>query len=111
MSSFSWRKARQGIAVIAGVSLVAACTDAPYSPPTLPFLGNYKAHADSVPRVLENHDWWRQFKDPVLDGLVERALADSLSLELAKERVIEAQAARDGLPMAARLSPNARVQR
>ncbi|MDP5350165.1 MAG: TolC family protein, partial [Paracoccaceae bacterium] len=61
--------------------------------------------------VLDNHDWWRQFKDPVLDGLVERALSESLSLELAKERVIEAQAARDGLPMAANLAPNARVQR
>ncbi|MDG1128056.1 MAG: hypothetical protein P8N68_03060, partial [Paracoccaceae bacterium] len=73
MSSFDWRKAGQGIAVITGVSLVAACTDAPYTAPTFPFLGNYKAHADSVPRVLDNHDWWRQFKDPVLDGLVERA--------------------------------------
>lgn len=111
MSSFCWRKAGQGIAVAAGVSLVAACTDAPYTPPTFPFLGTYSARADSVPRILDNHDWWRQFKDPVLDTLVERALSDSLSLELAKERVIEAQAARDGLPMAASLAPNARVQR
>lgn len=44
-------------------------------------------------------DWWRHFNDPVLNQLVDRALADSISLAEARERVAEAQAAarRDGV--------------
>ena len=74
----------------------------------LPFVKAFSISAvrdwsDSVPRVLDNLDWWRSFKDPTLDRLVEQALSGSLSLDLARERVIEARAARDTLPQAANL--------
>jgi multidrug efflux system outer membrane protein len=36
--------------------------------------------------------WWEQFRDPVLDGLVERALAADLDLKIALARVEEARA-------------------
>ena len=36
--------------------------------------------------------WWTQFSDPVLDGLVKRALADNLDLQTAASRVREARA-------------------
>ena len=42
--------------------------------------------------LLENTAWWKGFKDPTLDRLVERALHDNLSLSAAKERIIEAEA-------------------
>ena len=35
--------------------------------------------------------WWTQFKDPVLDGLVRRALADNLTLAQARARVRQAR--------------------
>ena len=111
MRIFFWRKAGRGVVVLAGLSLGAGCADTPYSPPVFPFLAAYKTQADSVPRVLDNLDWWRGFKDPTLDTLVELALSGSLSLDLAQERVIEARAARDSLPQAANLAPSARVQR
>lgn len=36
--------------------------------------------------------WWRQFEDPVLDGLVAEALAANLDLKIAMARVAEARA-------------------
>jgi multidrug efflux system outer membrane protein len=36
--------------------------------------------------------WWEQFGDPVLDGLIERALAQGLDLKIALARVAEARA-------------------
>lgn len=39
--------------------------------------------------------WWRQFDDPVLTGLVERAIADSPDLRQATARLAEARANRD----------------
>ena len=37
-------------------------------------------------------NWWRVFNDPVLDGLIERAYRDNLSLRIAGVRVLEARA-------------------
>ncbi len=38
--------------------------------------------------------WWTQLDDPVLDGLIARALEDSFDLQIARVRVREARAAR-----------------
>jgi len=40
-------------------------------------------------------EWWRAFQDPVLDGLVVRALEQNLDLALARARIVEARALRD----------------
>jgi len=39
------------------------------------------------------HDWWRHFDDPLLDGLIAEALANNKTLQIAKARVEEARAA------------------
>ena len=41
------------------------------------------------------HDWWMQFRDPVLDALVRRAIDGNLGLQVAAQRVIEARAERN----------------
>ena len=104
-------RAGQIAILLTGLGLTAACTQPGYTPPSFPFFNSYSARADSVPRVLDNLDWWRAFRDPVLDGLIEQALRDSLSLALAQERVIEARTQRDGLAPAASLSSGAQLQR
>ena len=38
-------------------------------------------------------EWWTQFNDPVLNQLVERALDDSLELQLQMQRIEQARAA------------------
>lgn len=37
-------------------------------------------------------DWWKQFHDPVLDGLIDRALTQNLDLKIAEARIAEARA-------------------
>src|SRR5215467_6983505 len=37
-------------------------------------------------------DWWRVFKDPTLDGLIDTAYHNNLSLQIAGARILEAQA-------------------
>ena len=43
--------------------------------------------ADQEARDLADTAWWRQFGDPVLDGLIEEALRQNLDLRLAAARV------------------------
>lgn len=103
------------------VGLAGCDQAAPYANPTFPFLSGY-ARAQSggaqsggaqpgVPVLLTNTAWWRGLQDPVLDRLVTLALRDSLSLALARERVIAARAARQSVPGAAVLSASADLQR
>jgi NodT family efflux transporter outer membrane factor (OMF) lipoprotein len=40
----------------------------------------------------EYRAWWEVFNDPVLDGLIDRAYRDNLSLKIAGVRVLEARA-------------------
>jgi outer membrane protein TolC len=37
-------------------------------------------------------EWWKEFKDPMLDGLVERAVKNNLDLRIAEARVREERA-------------------
>jgi outer membrane protein, multidrug efflux system len=39
-----------------------------------------------------NAEWWRQFQDPVLDGLIDEALANNLSVKIATANVEQAAA-------------------
>lgn len=51
------------------------------------------AAADAVPEI-PNH-WWRGWRDPELDALVERTLANNGEVRIAAARLREAQARRD----------------
>lgn len=42
------------------------------------------------------HDWWKHFNDPVLNGLIDAALENNKTLAIAKARVEEARANRVG---------------
>jgi NodT family efflux transporter outer membrane factor (OMF) lipoprotein len=43
------------------------------------------------PPAGESAIWWAKFSDPVLDGLVREALTESLSVQQANQRVLEAR--------------------
>jgi len=45
----------------------------------------------AVPAEADLSQWWRQFKDPVLDDLVAKALAQNLNLRAATDRLREAR--------------------
>ena len=54
------------------------------------------APVTSDPRAAVEHDWWRSFGDPTLDGLIAEALTNNKTLAVAKSRVEEARANRAG---------------
>ena len=105
------RKVLGGVYAAAALSVLAGCSDDPYAPPTFPFLASYKAAQNSAPVLLDNAEWWRQFNDPTLNALVEKGLSGNLSLDLAKERVVEARAVQRAVPQSAVLTPGAGVRR
>lgn len=54
------------------------------------------------------NDWWKNFRDPLLDSLIERTVAGNIDLRIAQERVREARATR-GYTAATRRLPDAGI--
>jgi NodT family efflux transporter outer membrane factor (OMF) lipoprotein len=50
------------------------------------------AYQQITPRADDYRDWWRSFKDPVLDRLIQDAYRQNLTLQIAGVRVLESQA-------------------
>ena len=80
----------------AGAAILAGCTVGPrYTPPQMPesaagpFQSTAPGVADSRPAPAQ---WWRLFDDPVLDGLVEKALSANADLKVAAANLAYAQA-------------------
>lgn len=71
-----------------------------YAPPALETPSQWNAAAGlpaaaASPAPVALAEWWRQFDDPVLDGLVTEALANNLDLASAQAKLREARARRD----------------
>jgi NodT family efflux transporter outer membrane factor (OMF) lipoprotein len=83
-----WR----GFPLLLAASLLSGCVVGPdYARPSVSafsFVG--KAHRDgSVPSIQE---WWKQFNDPVLTALIDKAVEGNLTVASAKAKVREARA-------------------
>jgi outer membrane protein TolC len=81
---------------IAGMLCLAACTSVgpEYSRPESPLGPDWYQEelAGLSTSPLEEVAWWKRFGDPELDRLVERALAENNTLEIAGLRVLESRA-------------------
>jgi multidrug efflux system outer membrane protein len=106
-----WRCAPRAFSVLAGLAMLAGCSDAPYKAPLFPFLSGYASAPKGAPVLLDNANWWKAFDDPTLNALVETALTDNLDLDIARERVVEAAAIQRSVPTAVLLSPSLRAGR
>ena len=107
-----WRKMRPICVSAVVLGTLAGCAkDTPYAAPAFPFLGAYSGHKSGAPVLLENTAWWKGFKDPTLNVLVDRALRDNLSLAAAKERILEAEANLDAVPGGVSLNSSLGAQR
>jgi len=87
-----------GAAALSLALLMQACGSVPETPHTLAaeVPAAWREGVDAAgggERVQSG--WWRDFGDPVLDGLVERALARNTDLRVAAARVVEARALGD----------------
>ncbi|PTQ13275.1 transporter [Sphingomonas oleivorans] len=87
-------------------ALAACAAGTNYRPPVVPVADAWRG-APNAP-MREAGDWWTEFGDPVLDGLVATALAQNLDIEQAMARVDRARA---GLRAAgAELLPAGRIE-
>ncbi len=76
--------------------LLGACTVGPnYAPPqTLPPTeGAFQTQAPGTATTAPDDQWWRLYDDPVLDRLIERALAANTDLRVARANLQRARAA------------------
>lgn len=77
--------------LLAGLFALAACSTLPSERAAAPELPQSWANAPAEAAVpLE--DWWRRFDDPALDSLIQQALTEGPSAQLAALRVREARA-------------------
>lgn len=110
MTGSKRRDASHLLLALASVAALAGCAaDSPYGAPVFPFQKSFTATDQAAPVLLTNASWWRKFNDPVLNGLIERALTGNLTLEVAKERVVQSRAELAAIPGAASLSPEVSV--
>jgi len=81
------------LALLTVAALLSACAVGPdYRTPDTAATPFVAAPAAGVAEQPFEAAWWQQFQDPVLDGLVERALSADLDLRIALARVEESRA-------------------
>lgn len=68
--------------------LLSGCMKPYYSRPPLDIPDDWRFESNND-STLCNVDWWKQFNDPVLDQLIEAALANNKDIMVAIERVFE----------------------
>lgn len=86
-------------ALLAGLLLTTACSVGPdYGKPDFELPSSWFTTAEKAPAIDEKTGveqmWWKRFKDPVLSGLIDKALAGNLDLKIAEARIAEARATR-----------------
>jgi NodT family efflux transporter outer membrane factor (OMF) lipoprotein len=82
--------------LLALTGLLAGCMSGPeYRPPSAQALQVPDAWfgAAPAPSPAELQDWWKQLGDPVLDSIVQRAIAGNLDLTVAETRLRQAREA------------------
>lgn len=85
-----------GALALALGSLLAACTVGPdFSKPKIDLPPQFTEHAATPTDIaLTNAEltrWWTSFEDPVLDRLINQAIAGNLDLQIARQRLLEAR--------------------
>lgn len=78
---------RRCAGVIVLATLLAGCLVGPdYRRPSVDVPGAFRFEAKDA-HDIANTPWWRQFRDPVLDGLIAEALANNKSVKIAAASV------------------------
>lgn len=107
---------KRNIAGLMSSLLIAGCTVGPdYSSPSSALPDRYVT-TESGSSAVQNPDptslaaWWINFKDPILNQLIEHALGQNLELEQARARISQAEAGSDYATAALLPSGNASAQ-
>jgi multidrug efflux system outer membrane protein len=72
------------------VGLLCGCAVGPdYKRPDLTVPGSYRYEVQGASDTA-NTDWWRQFEDPVLDALIDEALANNKNVKISAAKIEQA---------------------
>ncbi len=93
------------------VFLAGCAQEQAYLAPTFAFKNAFASRQSGTPVLLENVAWWRGFKDPTLDALIDRALQGNIDMAIARERVAEASANVQTVPAEGSVTTSASVNR
>jgi len=86
------RAGMRNIFVVACAVILAGCTMGPdYQRPVVDQPDSFR-YATEDAQDTSNLSWWRQFQDPVLDGLINEALAGNKNLGIAAANIEQAAA-------------------
>ncbi|GHE00100.1 hypothetical protein U879_09960 [Defluviimonas sp. 20V17] len=73
--------------------VLAGCAAGPqFKAPTIALPASYVGGSARTVGDVSTQMWWRDYRDPMLDGLTARGLAQNLSIRTALERVVQAEA-------------------
>lgn len=89
------RPRRRRLALLLALSPLAACSVGPdVKTPEAPIVASWRdAHAAGIKTSREDYrEWWKAFRDPTLNRLVDRAYDQNLTLMEAGTRVLKARA-------------------
>lgn len=84
---------RNGLLVVGALLLVSCSLGPEYRRPPLNLPNDWQATTLPVDSEAHIAGWWRRYKDPQLNLLIEQALANNLDLKVAAANVAEARAA------------------
>lgn len=80
------------------ILLLAGCMVGPkYEPPCIEMPCEWHTENENFAEEFpDNFEWWKQFEDPQLNCLIERALSQNLDLYLGAARILEARREYEG---------------
>lgn len=91
-----WKNYPSSFAVLVLCASLSGCAVGPdYKQPDAGLPDAWHSNAASPAATMHLASWWRQFNDPVLNGLIDDALASSINLQTARSQLREARALRD----------------
>ena len=77
---------RRLIVLISAVTLAGCMVGPDYRRPAVDIPQSFQ-YEEKDARDTVNTEWWRQFQDPVLDGLVVDALANNKNIKIAAANI------------------------
>lgn len=85
--------AKSLLSLSVGLMLVACEVGPDYQKPDPVLTQNWiSAHEQTDSKAMIDQEWWKNFNDPVLNQLIEKATAQNLDLKIAEARIAQSRA-------------------
>lgn len=81
------------VKIIISTLLLTGCMVGPkYEEPCVEFSEEFTESEEMPGKIVDLKEWWMQFEDPILEGMIDEAIANNYDLRIASERIAEVRA-------------------